>query len=176
MRVEVIATGDLDAPRRAAIIEVCNAANDTEAFDELFDLATDGLHAVGTVGGGVVSHAVATTRWLAPDGMGELRTAYLDAVATAPAHQGSGYGSRVVARLGAAVTGFRIAALQTDITGFYARLGWEEWRGPLAGRDGDRRIPTPDQRGVMVLRLPDTPALDLDAGLSIECQPHRIWE
>jgi aminoglycoside 2'-N-acetyltransferase I len=176
MRVDLIATGDLDPAPRAAVIEVCNAANDSEAFGELFDLLIDGLHAIGTVGSTIVSHAVATTRWLQPDGMRELRTAYLDAVATEPEHQGKGYGSAVVARLGDAVADFDVGCLQTDITGFYARLGWEEWRGPLAGRDGDRRIPTPDQRGVMVLRLPGTPPLDLDAGLSIECQPRRIWE
>jgi hypothetical protein len=37
-------------------------------------------------------------------------------------------------------------------------------------------IPTPDQRGVMVLRLANTPPVDLDAALTIECQPERIWE
>jgi hypothetical protein len=31
-------------------------------------------------------------------------------------------------------------------------------------------------RGVMVLRVPQTPALDLDRMLTIEQQPERIWE
>ena len=55
-------------------------------------------------------------------------------------------------------------------------LGWEEWRGPLAGRSDDGLIATPDQRGVMVLQLPNTPPLDLDAALTIETQRERIWE
>src|SRR5439155_1283171 len=47
---------------------------------------------------------------------------------------------------------------------------------PLAGRSGAGLIPTPDQRGVMILRLRDTPSLDLDTLLTIEVQPTRIWE
>jgi aminoglycoside 2'-N-acetyltransferase I len=66
--------------------------------------------------------------------------------------------------------------LQTDRVGFYERLGWELWQGPLAGRGEDGLIPTPDQQGVMVLRLPRTPPLRLDTRLTIEPQPERIWE
>lgn len=66
-------------------------------------------------------------------------------------------------------------ALRSARIAFYERLGWVRWRGPLAGRDGDRLIPTPDQSGVIVLRLSTTPPLDLDAQLTIECQPARIW-
>ena len=71
---------------------------------------------------------------------------------------------------------YEIGCLQTDVRGFYEPLGWELWRGPLAGRDEDKLIPTPDQRGVMVLRIARTPPLDLDRQLSIEVQPERIWE
>jgi hypothetical protein len=71
---------------------------------------------------------------------------------------------------------YELGCLQTDQTSFYAHLGWEEWRGPLAGRCDDGLIPTPDQRGVMVLRFPNTPPLDLDAALTIERQRERIWE
>ncbi len=78
-------------------------------------------------------------------------------------------------RLADSVDDYEIACLQTDITAFYERLGWEAWRGPLAGRSEDGLIPTPEQRGVMVLRLPQTPPLDLDLGLTIERQPNRIW-
>ena len=71
---------------------------------------------------------------------------------------------------------YEIACLQTDVPAFYERLGWQVWRGPLAGRSDEGLIPTPDQQGVMVLALPRTPPLDLDTQLSIECQPDRIWE
>ena len=66
---------------------------------------------------------------------------------------------------------FAIGCLETDRAGFYGRLGWELLRGPLAGRRVDGSlVPTPDQTGVMVLRLTDTPELDLGAMLTIECQ------
>ena len=70
---------------------------------------------------------------------------------------------------------YEIACLETERAAFYERLGWEEWRGPLAGRSDDGRIPTPEQRGVMILRLPRTPELDLDAALTIEAYATRIW-
>jgi hypothetical protein len=47
------------------------------------------------------------------------------------------------------------------------------WRGPLAGRGPDGLVPTPDQQWIMVLGLSRTPALDLDAMLTIEIQCDR---
>ena len=106
-----------------------------------------------------------------------LETAFVDAVSTLPAHEGLGYGSAVMRRVASDIDGnFAIGCLQTDRESFYQRLGWETWRGPLSGRDGDHLVPTPDQAGVMVLRVAATPPLDLDAMLTIERQPHRIWE
>ena len=36
-------------------------------------------------------------------------------------------------------------------------------------------IPTPDQQGIMILRLRRTPELDLDGELTIECDGGRMW-
>jgi aminoglycoside 2'-N-acetyltransferase I len=68
-----------------------------------------------------------------------------------------------------------IACLETERAGFYERLGWQTWRGPLAGRSEHGLIPTPEQQGIMILRLSNTPALNLDSILTIECQTKRIW-
>jgi aminoglycoside 2'-N-acetyltransferase I len=147
-------------------------------FAQLFSmLPADGLHVLGYSGDKLVSHAVVTTRWLQPEGMALLKTGYVDAVSTAPEVQGRGFGSTVMRRLAEHMTEeFEIGCLQTDRVGFYNRLGWEEWRGPLAGRGDDGLIPTPEQTGVMVLRLPRTPEVDLGRLLTIERQPERIWE
>ena len=170
-------SADLGPAVRAAVIAVCDAANDTDAFRELFDLVPpDGRHVLVHRGDELVSHAVASTRWVQPDDHPVLRTAFLDAVATRPDCQGRGYGTAALTRMTDVIADFDIGCLQTDVRGFYEPLGWETWRGPLAGRDDDRLIPTPTQTGVMILRLPRTPALDLDARLTIECQPRRIWE
>ena len=82
----------------------------------------------------VVGHAVATTRWLQPEGLPLLRTAYVDAVAPLPAYQGQGIASTVMRRLATVIADFELACLATEHVSFYARLGWEVWREPLAGR------------------------------------------
>lgn len=70
---------------------------------------------------------------------------------------------------------YEIACLEPDRETFYERLGWQTWRGPLAGRLPNDLIPTPEQQGIMILRLSQTPELDLDSMLTIECQTGRIW-
>jgi aminoglycoside 2'-N-acetyltransferase I len=99
----------------------------------------------------------------------------VDAVATAPTHQGRGIGSTVLRHLASVVADYDIACLETERLGFYERLGWEQWRGPLAGRSDEGLIPTPGETGVMILRLRRTPELDNQALLTIEATPARIW-
>lgn len=73
------------------------------------------------------------------------------------------------------IADYAIACLETERPAFYERLSWRAWRGALAGRSELGMVPTPEQRGILILCLPQTPALDLDAGLTIECQAGRIW-
>jgi aminoglycoside 2'-N-acetyltransferase I len=170
-------TEELSAPVRAAIVALCAAAHDEPDFYNLFTyVPAGGWHFLAHLGGELVSHALVTTRWLQPEGLGVLKTAWVDAVCTAPEVQGRGFGSAVMRALAPAVAGeYEIAGLQTDIPGFYTRLGWEEWRGPLAGRCEEGLVPTPTQTGVMILRHPLTSALDLHTLLTIECSSERIW-
>jgi aminoglycoside 2'-N-acetyltransferase I len=170
-------TEDLDVIVRASVIEVCVAAHRNEEFHRLFSyIPSGGRHFFAYRDDELVSHAVVTTRWLQPAGQPRLKTAYVDAVATHPAHERLGYGSAVMRRLASDIDGdYAVGCLQTDRETFYERLGWEIWRGRLAGRKPDGLVPTPDQTGVMVLRLSKTPALDVDAALTIECQETRIW-
>jgi GNAT superfamily N-acetyltransferase len=170
-------TGTLTAEERSAVITLCVAAHDNVEFRHLFShLPADGRHIMLHRGSELVSHAVVTTRWLQPPGTRELKTAYVDAVSTHPAFQGEGYGTAVMVRLAESIDDYEIACLQTDRSAFYERVGWVLWRGPLAGRSGERLVPTPQQTGVMVLPTPRTPPLDRDGLLTIECQPERIWE
>lgn len=170
-------TEDLIASTRASIIQLCIEAHQEESFKNLFTyVPSGGRHFLAYRDQQLVSHALVTTRWLQPEGQPVLKTAYVDAVATLPAHQGRGYGSALLRHLASEIDpDYVIACLETDRPAFYERLGWELWRGPLAGRSEQGLIPTPEQRGIMVLRLSHTPALDLDHGLTIECQTGRIW-
>jgi aminoglycoside 2'-N-acetyltransferase I len=174
--VVAVATEELDDAMRAAIIEVCVAAHEEEDYRHLFEyIPADGRHFLAFRDGELVSYAVVTTRWLQPAGLPVLRTAYVDAVSTLPAYQGQGFGSAVMRHLAANIDDYVIACLETDRPAFYTRLGWEVWRGPLAGRTGHGLKPTPEQTGIMVLRQPQTPRLDLDSLLTIESQGIRIW-
>ena len=170
-------TEDLDETARASVVRVCIAAHQEEDFKNLFNYVTSGgWHFLAYHENELVSHALVTTRWLQPEGQPLLKTAYIDAVATLPAYQGQGYGSALMRQLASDIDNeYVIACLETDKIGFYERLGWQTWRGPLAGRSEAGLIPTPDQSGVMILRLSKTPALKLDSALSIECQTERIW-
>ena len=175
--VSIFTTEELTNAQRSDVIDLCIAAHEIEDFRNLFThIPSGGRHFLAHHGTELVSHAVVTTRWVQPEGQPELKTAYVDAVSTLPAYQHLGHASTVMNRLAAEIDDYEIACLQTDRAGFYERLGWEVWRGPLAGRGEHGLIPTPEQQGVMVLRLPRTPPLDLATQLTIESQPYRIWE
>jgi aminoglycoside 2'-N-acetyltransferase I len=176
MAVLMARTEELDADTRAAVVEVCVAAHQQEDLRKLFTyIASGGRHFLAYRGGQLVSHAVVTTRRLHAARRLVMKTAYVDAVATLPEHQGRGYGSAVMRRLATGVGDHDIACLETDQPAFYARLGWELWRGPLAAWTEEGIAATPDQRGIMILRSERTPDLDLDAELAIESDGSRIW-
>ena len=170
-------TEELEADTRDAIINLCVLAHQEEDFKNLFSyVPSGGWHFLGFQEEGLVSHALVTTRWLQPQGHPLLKTAYLDAVATLPIAQGRGHGSALMRHLASSIdSAYTIGCLETEIAGFYEPLGWEVWRGPLAGRSEHGLIPTPEQKGIIVLRLSETPALNLDSTLTIECQAERIW-
>jgi aminoglycoside 2'-N-acetyltransferase I len=168
-------TEDLDADTRASIIHVCRTAHQEDDFSNLFTyIPSGGVHVLAYRDQELVGHAVATTRWLQPEGLPLLRTAYIDAVATLPAYQGQGIGSALMRHLATVIADFEIGCLETERVSFYARVGWELWRGPLAGRRATELLPTPEQQGIMILRLARTPPLDLDSLLVIE-DDGRIW-
>jgi aminoglycoside 2'-N-acetyltransferase I len=170
-------TEDLNKETRKAIVDLCVEAHQEEDFRNLFSYVSSGAwHFLGYHSEVLTCHAMVTTRWLQPGGFSPLKTAYIDAVSTLPRYQGYGYGSVLMRRLAEEIDQeYSLACLETDREGFYERLGWETWRGPLAGRSEQGLVPTPDQHGIMVLRLSKTPQLDLNSLLTIECQPGRIW-
>ena len=167
-------TKDLSETERSAIVRLCTEAHQVD-FGALFSfLPPDGLHVLAYAEGQLVGHAVVTTRWLQPDNLPLLKTAYVDAVATAPAYQRQGIGGAVMRHLASVIQDYELACLETERVSFYAQLGWEEWRGPLAGRKETELIPTPDQKGIMILRLIHTPPLDQLGSLTVQYDG-RIW-
>jgi aminoglycoside 2'-N-acetyltransferase I len=163
----------LTAEQRQAVITLCTLAYG-EDFSDFFAACPATTHVLAYRENQLVSHAAWVTRWLQPAGWPELRTAYVEAVATHPDHQGRGYASTVLRHLATQILDFDLCGLSPSDPAFYARLGWELWQGPLAIRQADGLLPTPGER-VMILRLPRTPPLDLTAQLTAEWRVGELW-
>lgn len=172
--LQIIPTVALTAAQQAAIIELCTRAYQ-EDFTPYLAALTDGVHVLAYNEDILVSHAMWVTRWLQVGIEPLRRTAYVEAVATEPAYQHRGYATLVLRRLADEIQTFDIGALSPSDQAFYARLGWEGWRGPLAVRSDRGLIATPDEQ-VMILRLPNTGPVDLHAPLSIEWRAgDEVW-
>jgi aminoglycoside 2'-N-acetyltransferase I len=170
-------TVELDAAERREVVDLCTSAFN-HSFENLFELIGEGSdtwHVLLRLEGKLVSHATWSPRLLQPEGLAPLRTAYVDAVATAPAFQGQRLGSLTMQRLAEEIRVYQLGGLSTGRPSFYERLGWERWHGPLAMRSPDGQlIPTPGET-VLILRTPTTPALDTRASLIAEWRPEQPW-
>jgi aminoglycoside 2'-N-acetyltransferase I len=179
-RVRRVATEDLTAPEVEAIRELLVAAfgsDDEDGFDEAdWQHALGGFHFVLDVDGEIRAHAAVVEREIQVDGR-PLRTGYVEAVATAPVHQGTGLGTSVMRDVGSWIQErFELGALGTGSHGFYERLGWRTWQGPSSVRapTGTRR--TPDEDGhILVLSTSSSPVLDLTAVISCDWRPGDVW-
>lgn len=157
-----------------AILALCEAAYE-EPLAQEFRNVGPGLHVLAMVNGELVSHTMLVDRLLETGGQA-LRTAYVELVATAPAHQGRGYATRLLRQLATLMDDHDLGALSPSDAAFYERLGWERWRGPLSVRTSQGEEPSAADEEVMVLRLPRTPAvLDLTAPISVEWRPGDAW-
>jgi aminoglycoside 2'-N-acetyltransferase I len=171
--LEVVRHDALSESEQAAIVQLCTQAFG-EPFEEIIRLHTGGAHVLGTLDGVLVSHASWVPRLLQPDGLPMLQTAYVEEVATHPAFQRRGFGSMTMRRLAEEIRDFELGALATGHIKFYERLGWEVWRGKVGIRTQKGVIETPNET-VMILRLPCTPALDLDGLITAEWREGELW-
>src|SRR5579872_3300794 len=153
LRLAVVTLADLTTRQKEEIVALCSRAFAEEDFGTLFELVSGSTHILAWLERRLVGHALFGERRLQPEGLPELRTAYVDAVATDPELQGRGIGSAVMERLAASIRDFEFGGLSTERPSFYARLGWERWPGPLAVRGPDGIVETPDDI-VMILRTP----------------------
>lgn len=173
-QIAVLPADDLYDEERDELLALLSAAYE-EDFAAYLNLLPEPVHLIARVDGRMVSHLCWVTRWLQVGDGPLLRTAYVEAVATLPACQGQGHASALLAVLPPLIAAFDIAALSPSDSAFYARFGWQDWRGPLLIRTDAGLVPPEEEESAMVLRLPRTPALDLDAPLSVEWRPGEVW-
>jgi aminoglycoside 2'-N-acetyltransferase I len=174
LAIEVVDSGAIAGATLQEIIALCTEAY-AEDFTRAFQILGRGVHVIGRLDGRIASHAMWVDRALQAGTGPKLRTAYVEAVATRPALQRRGFARDVLRRLAAAIAGYELGALSPTDDRFYAKLGWQLWRGPLFIRTDAGLEATPDE-AVMILRLAGTPAhLDLDAPLSAEWRAGEVW-
>lgn len=164
---------ELTPAQREEIVALCTAAFGQD-FSWLFDLLPGSVHVLVRADGVLVAHACWVERWLQPEGLPPLRTAYVEAVAVLPERQRQGWGTLTMRHVGEAVAGYDLGGLDTGGHGFYARLGWERWHGPTAIRQDGRLLPTPGKHP-MILRTAHTPPLDLGTLLTAEWRRGALW-
>ena len=172
-------TGELNEAEIAAVRAILRDAftGDGEGFtDDDWAHALGGMHFLLEQEGTIVAHASVVERELHA-GRRPIRAGYVEAVATRPASQGQGHGTRLRAVVNEHIrTTYPLGALSAAAPQFYARLGWEPWLGPTAVRTLQGEVRTPDDDGdIMVLTTPSSPPLDRHATLSCPWRSGDVW-
>ncbi|MYC30283.1 MAG: GNAT family N-acetyltransferase [Chloroflexi bacterium] len=183
LRIEVKDSQEMAPAEKREIHLFCEEAYG-EDLSRLFAVYHPGFHVLARLDDKLISHAMVVTRWLQAGNGPLLRTGYVEMMATAREWRGKGVGRSLMRVLTRAILldGYELAALCPAETRLYEHLGWEYWRGPLFVRqprpsatEPARLIATPEER-IMIMRLPASPALDLDVDLSVEWRPGgELW-
>jgi aminoglycoside 2'-N-acetyltransferase I len=177
MDVRLAETSALTPDELNAIRRLLDEAFAADFSEDDWQHALGGWHALIIEGRSPVAHAAVVGRRLFV-GDRACRTGYVEAVAVLPRLQGTGLGTAVMAAATDLVLrNYDLGALSTGEWGFYARLGWERWRGPTNVRTADgrlRRSPEEDD-AVMVLRCPPTRDIDLTAAIACEERSGDSW-
>ncbi len=173
-RTDELSTAELLAIR--AVLDAAFAPDDPFFPDTDWEHALGGVHFIASLDGETVAHASVVERQLHAAGR-PIRTGYVEAVGTLPALQGRGVGTLVMRAANDHIRSkYELGALGTGEHGFYERLDWRTWQGPLFVRapDGERRTPDEDG-GIMVLSTPSSGPLDLAVPLSCDWRAGDVW-
>lgn len=176
LTVRLLTSGAASGARLRAIRRLLDEAFGGEFSDDDWDHTLGGWHVVVLDGDVLVAHAAVVPRRIEVAGVA-FRAGYVEGVATAPARQGEGLGSRAMTELKAVILErFEFGALSTDRWGFYGRVGWERWQGPTFVRRAEETVRTEDEDdGVMVLRFGPSADVDLTAPIVCEARSGDDW-
>jgi aminoglycoside 2'-N-acetyltransferase I len=173
----VLLTDDLPRGLHAGLRELLDEAFGGGDFsDDDWSHSLGGWHVVITDGARPVAHGSVVERELHVADV-PFRTGYVEAVATSPARRREGLATSVMRELAALIERhFELGALSTGTPRVYARLGWEQWRGPTAARRGGVTVRTPeDDDALMVLRFGPSAHIDLHALISCPGRAGDDW-
>lgn len=174
--VRVCVTVELAPHELDAIRVLMDAAFDGDFGDADWEHAIGGTHALIGGADGIIAHASVVERAITVAER-PLRCGYVEAVGVAPTHQGRGLGTAVMRELRTSLDEFDLGVLSTGEWHFYERLGWERWHGTTWVRHagGVLQRTTDEDDGIMVLRTPLSPAVDLTAAIVCEARSGDHW-
>jgi aminoglycoside 2'-N-acetyltransferase I len=177
-RLRTVTTAELTRAELEALRELLFGAFGGRFEEHDWEHTLGGVHVLASEDDQVVAHGAVVPRTLAARGR-ELRTGYVEGVATQSDRRGRGLATLVMREVGRVVEGdYELGALSdgTGIPGFYQRRGWETWQGPtfVAGPRGRERTAT-DDGSVLVLRTPATGALDVTGSITCDWRPGDVW-
>jgi aminoglycoside 2'-N-acetyltransferase I len=127
-------------------------------------------------GAELVAHASVVQRQLV-HGDVPIRTGYVEAVAVREDRRGRGHGRAVMAEAERVIAAaYDLGALSSGLEGFYERSGWIRWLGPTyVLAPGGLTRTEDDDDGVLVLRTPTSPQLDLTGPLACDWRSGDVW-
>jgi aminoglycoside 2'-N-acetyltransferase I len=166
----------LDSTSLRDLRTLLDAAFDGDFSDEDWDHAIGGVHIWLKGSHGLISHASLVERTLSSSGE-SMRVGYVEAVATVAAERHKGYAATVMTHVDELIRRrYALGALSAGTHALYESLGWELWRGPtfVDGPHGRERT-SGDDGGVMILRTPRSPRLDLDGSLVCDWRQGDVW-
>jgi aminoglycoside 2'-N-acetyltransferase I len=175
VEVRIVPTYQLSRTELRTLRALLEESYEDGFTDDDWDHTVGGLH-VFVVHNDIVSHAAVVERVLVATDRA-FRTGYVEGVATATHHRGRGHASRVMREVGKLIRNdYELGALSTGLPDFYARLGWEPWRGPTytSSPSGPRRT-ADDDDAVMILRTEATRHLDSTTPLMCDWRSGDVW-
>jgi len=173
--IQIKANKDLSAREFAEIIALTSQAFERD-YTPYMESFTSPTHILARLNRKLVCYVAIVTRWTQMGKGPLLKTAAIEGMATELSYRHRGFASQLMRRAVAEAQDYDIAVLSTGRNGFYARLGWKIWEGPLYTRKGKELIAMPEEQGcVMVYALSKTPPLDMTATLSIEWRELEPW-
>jgi len=169
-------TDQLTTRQREKLRAMLDAAFDGDFSDADWQHTLGGLHVFLSEHDTIVSHVSVVARQLVVEKC-PLTTGFVEAVATPAGHRRKGYATRLMRLAGRHIhRHYELGALCTGQHAFYARLGWQPWRGKTYVRVNGQWIATPDEDdAVMVLPTTACPDLDRTQRISCEWREGDVW-
>jgi aminoglycoside 2'-N-acetyltransferase I len=176
--VRLVSTAELSAAERSELRALLDGAYEGAFAEEDWEHALGGVHVLLREADELVGHVSVVRRRLVHGSL-SLQTAYLEALAVREDMRRRGHGDTLMsAAEQLIVSEYELGALSdgTGIDGFYERRGWRRWQGPTWTLAPGGQVRTPDEDGgVLVLRTPSSPELDLAGPIACDWRSGDVW-